>query len=111
MGVETKMSWFANIVKTLVRGLADLSPSCREATRLQSKALDRKLPLRQRLGLRIHLLLCKWCRRYGKQITFLRSATRQHGHEDQPLPPRTLSLEARERIKQRLQAEGKQPPL
>lgn len=105
------MNWFANILKTLARGIRDLSPSCKQVVRLQSAALDRKLPPHQRLGLRIHLLLCKWCRRYGKQITFLRSATRQHGHEDQLLPPRTLSLEARERIKQRLQVEGKQAPL
>ena len=40
----------------------------------QGEAVDRKLPLRQRFGLRVHLMLCKWCRRYGKQITFLRDA-------------------------------------
>jgi len=99
------MNWLANIVKTLVRGLADLSPSCKEATRLQSKALDRKLPLRQRFGLRVHLLLCKWCRRYGKQITFLRNAAHQHPDEMADSVPQKLSAEARERIKQRLQAD------
>src|SRR5438093_6468934 len=68
------MNWLVKIVRSLVRGLADLSPGCITAPRLQSEALDRKLPLRQRFGLRVHLLLCKWCRRYGKQITFLRNA-------------------------------------
>jgi len=96
------MNWLVKIVKALVSGLVDLSPGCKTATRLQSEALDGKLPLRQRFGLRVHLLLCKWCRRYGKQITFLRNAA--HGHPDEMAEPapQKLSGEARERIKQRL---------
>src|SRR6266699_2433417 len=98
------MNYLVTIVKTLVRGIADLSPGCKAAARLQSEALDRKLPLRQRFGLRVHLLLCKWCRRYGKQVTFLRNAA--HGHPDEMAEPvsQRLSDEARERIRQKLHA-------
>ena len=96
------MNWVTNIAKTLTRGLADLSPNCKAASRLQSEALDRKLPLRQRFGLRAHLLLCKWCRRYGKQITFLRDAAHEHADEMAEPVPQRLSDEARERIKHRL---------
>ena len=99
------MNWLTNLMKLLARGIADLSPSCKEATRLQSAALDRKLTLLQRLGLRFHLVLCKWCRRYGKQIAFLRSATQRYAQDDQLSPPQVLSPEARERIKQRLEAD------
>ena len=96
------MNWLVKIVKSVVRGLADLSPGCKTATRLQSEALDHKLPFRQRFGLRVHLLLCKWCRRYGKQVTFLRNAAHEHPDEiAEPITQR-LSDEARERIKQRL---------
>lgn len=98
------MNWFGKITNALARGLGDLSPSCKQAARLQSAALDGKLPFRQRLGLRIHLMLCKWCRRYGKQIRFLQTATREHADDEQALPQKTLSPEARARIKQRLQA-------
>jgi len=100
------MIWHSNFRKALARGVADPSPSCKEATRLQSAALDSKLPLRQRFGLRVHLVLCKWCRRYGKQITFLRNAA--HGHPDEMAQtvPKTLSAEARERIKRRLHSEA-----
>ena len=101
------MNWFTNLMKLLAKGVADLSPSCKEATRLQSAALDRKLTLSQRFGLRIHLVLCKWCRRYGKQITLLRSTTQRYAHNEQNSPPQLLSPEARERIKQRLEAEKK----
>ena len=92
------MNWRTNLKNFLARGVADLSPSCKEATRLQSASLDCKLTLRQGLGLRFHLMLCKWCRRYGKQIMFLRSATQRHGQDDQHSPPQVLSREARERI-------------
>lgn len=98
------MNWLTKILKALARGIGDLSPSCKQSVRLQSLALDARLKFHQRFGLRIHLMLCKWCRRYGKQIRFLRTATREHAGDDQALPRRTLSAEARERIKQRLQS-------
>jgi hypothetical protein len=101
------MKWSGNIMKALTRGIGDLSPNCKQAVRLQSAALDRKLSFRERLGLRIHLVLCQWCRRYGKQIRFLQTATREHAGEEQVLPERTLSPEARERIKERLRPDKK----
>ena len=82
---------------------AELSPNCREAVRAQSEALDHPLPLRKRLGLWLHLLICKWCRRYGKQIGFLRDAAQEHQEQFVQAGPQKLSGEARERIKQRLQ--------
>ncbi len=85
--------------------MSAVSPSCKEAARLQSAALDRPLTLSERFGLRFHLFFCNWCRRYGKQIEFLRFAARQYEPDDQPATPPALSSEARQRIKQRLQSE------
>jgi len=101
------MNWLTTMMKLLLQGAGDLSPSCKEATRLQSEAFDRPLRLRQRIGLRIHLLLCKWCRRYGKQIGFLRSVAHRYEEHEPCLPPQSLRPEARERIKQCLQHKGK----
>ena len=95
------MNWLAQTVRAL-------SPNCREAIRLQSDALERSLPRLQRIGLRIHLALCVWCLRYGKQIKFLRTAA-QHSECD-PEPKQALPVEARERIKRTLEAGRKQPP-
>ena len=83
--------------------LSLLMPSCREAARLQSEALDRPLAPGQRFGLRLHLLLCQWCRRYGRQIRFLRDAAHEHPDQLAAAPP--LSDAARDRIKQRLNRE------
>jgi hypothetical protein len=90
------------MLKALFRMAGELSPNCREATRLQSEALDRRLGPGRRIGLSIHLVLCKWCRRYGKQIGVLRSAAHRHEKPEQFLPSQSLPPEARERIKRRL---------
>jgi hypothetical protein len=83
--------------------ICTLMPSCRDASRLQSEALDKELSLSKRFGLSLHLLVCKWCRRYGKQIRFLRDAAHEHSENLSEAVPQKLSAEARERIKQRLQ--------
>src|SRR3974390_2679692 len=101
------MSWLSKLSRGLARGTALLSPSCKEATRLQSEAMDRKLLLHERLGLRFHLLLCKWCRRYGSQLRFLRSAAHECEEHASPALPQGLSPQARERIKQKLQSSRK----
>lgn len=96
------MSRFIDILRIPSTKLADLSVNCRESARLQSEALDRRLPLRHRLGLRIHLLLCKWCRRYGRQISLLHSAVHQHNEAAVESIPQKLSDSARERIRRNL---------
>jgi hypothetical protein len=98
------MNWPSDVARALVRRLGDLSPSCKEATRLQSAALDRKLTVRERLGLGVHLLVCKWCRCYGKQIKFLRLAAKEHSQDGRNPSPQALSSEARERIRVMLQS-------
>ena len=95
------------LLKRVVTALRTLSPNCREASRLQSEALDLSLSWGQRLGLRLHLLLCKWCRRYGKQIRFLRQAVHEHPDEVNDASPQSLSPEARERLKQSLRDQPK----
>jgi hypothetical protein len=94
----------SKIWESLTRGVRELSPTCREATRLQSDALDKSLPWRQRFGLFLHLLICKWCRRYGRHLGFLRTAAKKCA-EFETEPPERLSPAARERIRQALNKE------
>lgn len=94
-----------NFWSKLKAGCANLSPDCREATRTQSGAIDHPLPLTKRAGLWMHLLICKWCRRYGQQIRFLRTAAQEHQDQLTEAAPQTLSPAVRDRIKQKLQSE------
>jgi hypothetical protein len=99
------MNLFARLLKSLARGIAMLSPSCRQVSRLQTEALERKLTFLQRVGLRMHLGLCKWCRRYGKQTQFLRGVAHEHPELLAETAPHELHDAARERMKQRLRVE------
>ena len=45
--------------------------NCREATELMSRARDEKLTLGQRIGLRLHTLICAGCRRTGEQFELI----------------------------------------
>ncbi len=101
------MKWLKNIVTACFGGLAGLSLNCKAAVRLQSEALEHQLSFRQRLGLRLHLLLCVWCRRYGKQIAFIHHAAHSHPDEMTKIVPQQLSSEARERLRQKIRAESK----
>ena len=87
----------------LIKAINAFSPNCKEAIRLQSDALDRPLPLLRRIGLWIHLTLCVWCKRYGKQIKFLRTAAQHCEHDHSP--EQTMPPEARERIKRALKTD------
>jgi hypothetical protein len=42
--------------------------TCKKAVRLISEGLDRKLLWPARLGLRMHLLMCRHCSAYGRQL-------------------------------------------
>jgi hypothetical protein len=84
------------------KAVSAFSPNCREAIRLQSAALERPLSLSQWIGLRIHLRLCVWCRRYGRQIRFLSRFAKDCDHDQTSGPG--LPPEARDRIKHALEA-------
>ena len=85
--------------------MGHLMLNCKEVTRLVSESLDRKLPFHQRLGIRMHLLMCKLCSRYERQLMFLRKASRAHKMHDENIEPYTpLSPEAQIRIKKILQS-------
>lgn len=52
--------------------------NCRQATRLLSEAQDRKLTLKERTALKLHVLICAACQNFGKQMKELRSLTRAY---------------------------------
>ena len=75
--------------------------SCKEAAWLISESMDRDLPFMQRLGIRAHLLMCKHCTRYRRQLLFIRDALQHYLDEienEESVPPVSLSPEALERI-------------
>lgn len=79
--------------------------SCKEVSHLVSESLDRKLPFWQRMQVRMHLLMCRFCSRFRKQTLFLRDAARHYlmaVEETETAASTGLSPEARDRIKKSL---------
>lgn len=70
-------------------------------SRPRSKEInDAALPIHHRMMITIHLLMCKYCNRFRKQLMILRNAVRlEKLSEDHPSPPDSLSKATRARIK------------
>jgi len=92
--------------QALIEWLARRLPSCKEVTRMASESMERKLPLRQRLEVKLHLLVCSLCMRYVKQLQLMREVAHQHNAKikDGVVSPHSaLSAKIRERMKRSLQ--------
>ncbi len=55
--------------------------TCKQTARLVSLSHDKRLSWRERLGVRLHLLVCDACRNFRRQMLFLRDATRRFALE------------------------------
>ena len=75
--------------------------NCKKVTQLVSESFDRKLSFYQRLGMRIHLMMCKFCSRYQEQLLFLRKTARLFSESSEaPDLSIQLSPEVGKRIKE-----------
>lgn len=56
--------------------------NCREVTRLLSESQERTLGLQERMPLKMHLMMCKGCRNFGKQMNTLREMARTYAKRE-----------------------------
>jgi len=76
--------------------------TCKDASQLISEGQDRKLGLRERIGLRLHLWMCKNCRLFDKQLGQLRQVLHRGLNQGELPKELPLSTEAQARIRQTL---------
>lgn len=79
--------------------------NCESVSHKLSESFDRKLPLRHRLMIRFHVVMCKYCARFRKQLITIRQLCRQidlSDHELSDLP--AMPAAARERITRALRS-------
>lgn len=71
---------------------------------LVSESLEHELPFRQRLAVRLHLMMCSLCRKYKRQTLLLRELFHRmvRSEDEQPYSGPHLPEASRERIKQAL---------
>ena len=58
--------------------------TCKEATRLISEGMDRRLSFPERIRLRLHVGICDACTRFTSQVAFLRRALKVFPGPDEP---------------------------
>ena len=81
-----------------------LVTSCKQAARLVSISVERKLTIRECLSMRLHLWMCKTCTRYRNQITALRHIFIRHSEALENTPASTEEY-LDQNVKDKIQAE------
>ena len=51
--------------------------NCKQNSELMSQALDRRITFREKLAMHMHLMMCRGCRNFEKQLTFIHKAARE----------------------------------
>lgn len=83
--------------------MAMMTPSCEIVTRQISESYDRKLSLRERIGIRVHTFGCILCERYRLQLMAIHRLLQKYSENvDQARPDVVLPEEAKQMIKQKL---------
>lgn len=77
--------------------------NCKQASEMASQQLDRELGLRQRVGLKLHLLMCRYCRTYARQLAFLHRAAPKLESIIEECNDITLPPERKKRMRQSLE--------
>jgi len=56
--------------------IARYTPDCRNMTRLVSQSMDQRLPFSTWARMKLHYIICVWCKRYAEQIALVKDAAR-----------------------------------
>lgn len=72
--------------------------SCKEASRLISQSLDRRLTGWERFGLRLHLMICDVCSRFRNQVELIRAAVKRMTSQTEQDEHLVLPQEVKKRI-------------
>ncbi|MDO8370086.1 MAG: zf-HC2 domain-containing protein [Candidatus Nitrotoga sp.] len=51
--------------------------NCKQNSELLSQSLDRPITFREKMAMRMHLMMCRGCRSCEKQLAFIRKAARE----------------------------------
>ncbi len=83
-------------------------PTCQQTVEKISQSMERKLTLRERIDVKLHLWICAWCQWYLEHLQIIRETARAKGAESSDLESvsPSLSADARERIRRKLAGES-----
>ena len=100
-----RMSFPKKMMNFMLRILNKFTATCDVITEKISESLDHRLSISDRLKIRIHIMFCKFCRRYHHQLLMMHRffEDRLQREEQNSLPTGSeLSSEAKNKMKQKL---------
>jgi hypothetical protein len=84
-----------------------LKLNCKQTSQLVSQSLDRRLTLRERLAVRLHLLICDYCKRFQRQLLAMRAGLKRMSESIENDTDIQMPSEAKSRIAKALESESK----
>lgn len=72
--------------------------TCRQASEVISASLNRPLTLRERFSLKLHLLICKYCKQFSQQLQSIRVAIKHMVNATETDETNQLTSAAKDRI-------------
>jgi len=72
--------------------------NCKEVSQLVSETMDKDTSLFRRVGIKFHLMMCRYCARYERQLHSLRQAIRSSTADNDERLPRTMSDRKKRKI-------------
>ena len=83
--------------------------TCKQASQVISQSLDRPLTARERFALSLHLLICKYCKRFSQQVQTLRVAIKSMFHSIESNNSIEMPSAAKNRIAALVEVNSPQP--
>lgn len=79
---------------------------CSDVSQLVSRSMDAPLPLVRRLGVRAHLMVCRYCSLFRRQLFAIRRLSRDvSGNPPEGQASKKLSDQAKARMKENIRSE------
>jgi len=101
--MKKRLSPLSSIKLRMASAMGRMMPSCEHVSQLISESMDETLTVRQQVAIKMHLVFCKWCRRYQNQISVIRRMIQDSSDEKPSARNGILSRETRDRINRALQ--------
>jgi hypothetical protein len=104
MSIFSPLNW---VTREVAGFLAKITPPCCDVAQMMSEAMDRRLPLRKRLAIRLHRLICVLCDRYHRQLHFMHDASKEFTSHLDDASTEALPTDTKNRIREEMRRDHK----
>lgn len=81
--------------------------NCKQISQLVSQSLDRRLTRQERFSIKLHLWMCRYCRRFSKQLTAIRLGLKRMTQSIEENTSLHMSSDSKARIAKAIESEMK----